>query len=82
MVNISKLIIGSILAEPEAASIACELVSSEMFEDIDRLIFAKIEELTEQGKLDLFVIASVLKKELAPYGGATYLAETTLNISS
>ncbi|OJV18834.1 MAG: hypothetical protein BGO30_03405 [Bacteroidetes bacterium 41-46] len=83
MVNISKLIIGSILSEPESASIACELVSSEMFEDIDRLIFAKIEELTEQGsRLDLYVLGTALKKDLAPYGGATYLAETTLNISS
>lgn len=81
--DISKLIIGSILSEPESASIACEIVTSEMFEDIDRLIFTKIAELTEKGSsVDMYVINSFLKKELAPYGGAAYLAKTTLNVSS
>lgn len=74
MGDFSKLIIGAILAEPESASIACELVTSEMFEDIDRTIFAKIEEITEQGRtIDILILASSLKKELAQYGGPDYL---------
>lgn len=74
--NIEKLVIGSILSEPESASLACELVSSEMFTGKEKDIFAKIEDLTEKGIApEIFVLFNHLKDKLAIDGGASYLME-------
>ena len=67
--NIEKLIIGSILAEPESTGLACELVTPEMFSGEEKKIFTKINELNEKGMSpDIFIILNSLKGEIeAPY---------------
>lgn len=63
--NIEKLIIASILAEPENAGIACEMLTPEMFTGIEQLIFTKINDLNEQGfSPDIFILSNSLKGQV------------------
>lgn len=81
--NYEKLIIGCILAEPDKAGMALELVTPEMFTSIERDIILKIKELSEQGiSPDMFIVANSLRKELEPFNGATYLVDISVEVAT
>lgn len=81
--NFEKLIIGSIISEPQSAGLACELVTTEMFSGVEKAIFAKINDLISQGReIDLFVLSNALITELEPLGGVVYLIDIAKEITS
>lgn len=81
--NYEKLIIGSIFAEPEATSLALELVTPDMFNSIEKQIFLKIKELSEQSiEADMFIVGTQLAKELEPLGGMSYIVGISALVSS
>ena len=83
MKEFEKLIIASVIAEPEAAGLACELVTSDMFTGIERIIFSQINDFNNEGRrIDLFILANALQTELEANGGVTYLTDMTREVVS
>jgi len=81
--NFERLIIGSIIAEPEAAGTACELVTPEMFTGIEKVIFSKIYGFTTEGKdVDIYLLSHSLSAELQDLNGVVYLMDMAKDIAT
>lgn len=81
MHNIERVIISDILAEPQFAGVACEIISSDMFTGAEREIFKVIEQANEKGdEVDLFLISK--RANLEPFIGFNLSDIITLSTSA
>lgn len=71
--ELEKLIIASILSEPDSAGVACEIVNKDMFSVPEKGVFEAIEQITTSGGyVDIFILSNALNGLInAP---ASYLA--------
>lgn len=80
--NYENLILSCILAEPESAGIALEIVSPEMFSGVNIQLMNLIKEHNDEGKeIDFYILANS-KVDLKPFGGLSYLTGITQLSSS